>query len=78
MDTISSCDESDDGPMSTEMLEDIRNGIQSYQIINSREACYKIRDNFKKSQQEWKGALSSTQNMGKVLYKLFKAVVNDI
>ena len=29
--------------MSTDMLEDIRDGIQSRPSINRREACYKIR-----------------------------------
>ena len=32
----------------------------------------------KKSQVEWKGALLSTQNMGKGLHKVFKYVVNEI
>ena len=40
-------DESDAEPMSTEMLEDIFDGSQYHPIINSREACYRIRDRFK-------------------------------
>ena len=60
------------------MLEDIRDVSQSHPIINRRESCYKIRDRFKQRQSERKGELSSTQNMGKGLHKVFKAVVNDI
>ena len=60
------------------MLEDTREMSQSHPIINRREARYKICDNFKQRQAEWKGALLSMQNMGKILYKVFKAVVNDI
>ena len=32
----------------------------------------------KRSHGEWKGALLSTQNMSKVLHKVFKDVVNKI
>ena len=78
MDTISSDDESDAEPISTEMLEDMRYGGQSHLIINRIEAQYKIRYHIKRIQEEWKGALLSTRNMVKVLHNLFKAVVNDI
>ena len=64
--------------MSTEMLEDIRNGSQSHQRLNRRESHYKIRDCITRRQTELKGALLSTQNMGKGLYKVFKVVVDDI
>ena len=37
-------DESDSEPMSMDMLEDIRDGIQSRPRINLREQHYKIRD----------------------------------
>ena len=60
------------------MLEDICDVSKSHPRINRREACYKIRDCIKQSQAEWKGALLSTRNMGKVFHKLFKAVVNEI
>ena len=39
---MSSDDESDAAPMSTYMLEDINDGIQSHLSINKREAQYKI------------------------------------
>ena len=51
--------------MYKDVLEDIRNGIQSHIIINRREARYRIRDCFKHRQLEWKRVLLSTQNMGK-------------
>ena len=75
---MSSSDESDAEPMSTDMLEDIRDDNQSHMIINRREVRYRIRDCIKQSQVEWKGELLSMQNMGKGLLKLFKDVVNDI
>ena len=64
--------------MSTDMLEDIHDGSQSHPGTNKRETRYRIRDSIKQSQAEWKGALLSTRNMGKVLHKVFNAVVNDI
>ena len=78
MDFMSSVNESDTEPMYTEMLEDIREGSQSFPIINRRGVSYKIRDLIKQGQAEWKRALFSTQNMGKGLHKIFKGVVNDI
>ena len=47
MDAMYSVDESDDDPMSTEMLEWIRDGSQSHPNVNNKEACYKIRDRIK-------------------------------
>ena len=78
MDKMSSGNDSDDEPMSTKMLENICDGSQSHSSVNRRDACYKIRNRIKQIQAEWKGALLSTQNMGKDLLKLFQAVVNDI
>ena len=72
---MSSEDESDAEPMHTDMLEDIRDGSQSCSIINKIEVRYKICDHSERGQVEWKGVLLSMQNMGKGLYKLFKAVV---
>ena len=75
---ISSGEKSDAEPMSTDMLEDIFGGSQSYMNINRREARYKKRYHIKQIQSEWKGTLLSTRNMGKSLHKAFKAVVNEI
>ena len=41
---LDSGDESDDEPMSTEMLEDIRDGSQYHPGLNRRDAHYKIQD----------------------------------
>ena len=60
MDVMDSCDEYDDEPMSTGMLEDICDGSKSHLSINRREACYKICARIKQRQAEWKGALLST------------------
>ena len=44
---MDSDDESDDEPMSTEMLEDIRDGSQYHPSVNRRETHYKICDHIK-------------------------------
>ena len=44
MENVNSDDESDNYLISTEMLEDIRNGSQTYPNVNRRKAHYKIRD----------------------------------
>ena len=52
---ISSGDDSDTEPMSTEMLEYIFEGSQYHTSVNRREERYKIFDCIKLSQAEWKG-----------------------
>ena len=54
MDAVSSGDEPDAEPMSTDMLEDIHDSSQSHTSINRRESRYKIRDCIKRSQLELK------------------------
>ena len=71
-------DESDQDPISTEMLEYICDISHSHPRVNRREARYKIRDRIKQRQLEWKRALKSTQNMGKGLHKVFKTVAKEI
>ena len=78
MDVISSGDESNSEPVSTDMLENICDGSQYHPSVNRREERYKIRDWIKQSESEWKGVLLSTPNMSKGLHKVFKTVVNDI
>ena len=78
MDVINSGVESDHDLVSTEMLEDIRDGSQTHPNVNIREAGYKIRDCIKKRQSEWKGELKATRNMGKCLLKVLKTIVKDI
>ena len=75
---ISSGDEYDAEPMPTDILEDIRDNSKSRQSINRREARYKISDCIKRGQVEFIRALLSTRNMGKVLHKIFKSVVNEM
>ena len=64
--------------ISMDMLEDIRDGIQTHLNFNRREARYKIRDRIKQRQLEWKRALKATRRMGKYLKKVFKTVVKEI
>ena len=68
MENISSGDESDHDIISTEMLEDIRDGSQTHPNVNRREACYKIRDRIRQRKLGWKEALKATQSMGKGLH----------
>ena len=75
---MSSDDESDDAPISTDMLEDILDGSQYHPNLNRREERYKIHDRIKIIQAEWKVELLSTQSMGKGLHKVFKAFVKEI
>ena len=51
---MDSGDESDHDPISTEILEDIRDGSQSHPDVNRRESRYKILDSIKQRQSEWK------------------------
>ena len=78
MDAINDGDESDHDIISTEMLEDIRDGSQTHPNVNIREARYKIRDRIRQRQSEWKGALNFTKSMGKGLHKVFSTVVKEI
>ena len=50
MDAINSGDESDHDLISTEMLEDIRDLIQTHPNVNKREARCKIRDSIRQRQ----------------------------
>ena len=78
MKNINSGDESDHDLISTDILEDIRDGSQTNPNVNRREARYTIRDCVRQRQLEWKGALKATRSMGKVLQKVFSTVVKDI
>ena len=77
MDAMNYGDESDHDLISTDMLEDIRDGSQTHTNFNRREARYKIRDLVRQRQFEWKGALKATRSMGKGLHNLFMTVVKD-
>ena len=78
MENINSGDESDHDLISTEMLEDIRDGTQTHPNVNRREARYKIRDCIRKRQSQQKGAFKATWSMVKGLHKVFSTVVKDI
>ena len=49
-----SSNESDDEIMPTKLSEDICDGSKSHLIVNRREARYKICNNIKQIQTEWK------------------------
>ena len=50
MDAMDYGDDSDDDPMSTEMLEDICDGSQSHRNVNRIKSGYKVRDHIKQRQ----------------------------
>ena len=50
MDAIDSGDESEYEPISTEMLEDIRDGSKSHRSVNRRDTCCNRRDHIKQRQ----------------------------
>ena len=75
---MDSGDKSDHDLLSTEMLEDIRDVIQTNTNVNRREARYKIRDIIRQTKLEQKVALKATRRMGKSLHKLFNTVVREI
>ena len=78
MDEISLSDKSDTKPMSTDMLENTCDGNQYHLGINRREARYKIHGCIKQRRAERKGALLSTQNMGKGSHKVINHIVNEL
>ena len=78
MENINYGDKSDQDLISTEMLEDIRDRIQTHLNVNRREARHKIRDCIREGQSERKGSLKATRSMGKGLHKVFSTVVKDI
>ena len=71
-------DDSDDGSISMKDIKEIWGGSQIYPDINRRDARLKIRDLIKKTQSEWEIAELSVNSMGKSLYKLLKAAVNEL
>ena len=75
---VNSGDESDHDIISTDMLEDIRDGSQTHPNINRREAHYKIRDHIRQRESEWKVVLKATRSIGKGLHKVFSMVVKEL
>ena len=75
MENMNSGDESYHDLISTDMLEDIRDGSLTHPDVNRRESRYKIRDCIRQRQSEWKRELKATRSMGKGLHKVFSTVV---
>ena len=78
MDAMGSKYESNHDIISTEMLEDIRDGSQSHPNVNQREAHDTIHDHIRQIQLKWKRALKATRNMGKGLHKVCISIVKEI
>ena len=69
IDEVSTDDESDEGSIRMNNLEEICYESQIYPEINARDARLKIRDHTKQTQNELKGAKLSAKSMGKGLKK---------
>ena len=54
MENFGETEKFDEGLISTELLQDIRDGNQNHPKINKREARMAIRDRIKQSKSEWK------------------------
>ena len=78
MENLDSNEESDHDLISTETLEDIRDGSHTHPNVNEWEPHYKIHESIRKMKSEWKGALKATQSMRKVLHKVFSTFVKKI
>ena len=78
IDGLSTDNESYDGSISIQYLEDIRDRSQIYPDIKGKYSGLKICDRIRQTQHEWKGAELSAKIIGKGLHKVFKAVVNEI
>ena len=78
IDELSTYDNSDDGYISTNSLEDTWDGSQINPELNARDAIINICDHIKQTKNEWKVAELSENRMGKGLHKFFKAVVNEL
>ena len=70
-------DESNNEPVSMDMLEDILDGSQSHPNIHRREERYKKRDRVRQKESQWKAALKATRSMGKGLHKVFSTIVKE-
>ena len=69
MENLGGTEKFDEGLISTELLQDIRDRNQNHPKINKREARMAIRDRIKQNKSEWKVALRATHNMGKGLHQ---------
>ena len=78
MENLDEAEKCNDGLISTEMLQDIRDVNQNHPKINKREARMAIRDRIKQNKSEWKGALKATHKMGKGLHRVFRTIVLEI
>ena len=72
MENLGETENFDEGLISMELLQDIRDGNQNHPKINKREARMAIRDRIKPNKSEWKGALRATHKMGKFLHRFFQ------
>ena len=70
--------DSDDGSLSMSALEEIWDQSYVHPHIIAIDARFRIRDCIRQAQCEWKGEKLSEKRVGKGLYKVFKAVVNEL
>ena len=78
MENLGETEKFDEGLISKELLQDIRDGNQNHPKINKREACMEIRERIKQKKSQRKGALRATHKMGKGLHRVFSTIVSEI
>ena len=78
MENLDETEKFDDDLISTETLEDIRDGNQTHPKIDKREARIKIRDRIKQKKSQWTVALRATHKIGNGLHRFFNTIVSDI
>ena len=78
MESLDETEKLDDDLISTETLQNIRDGNQTHPKIDKREARLAIRDRIKQKKYQWKGALRATHKMGKGLHRVFSTIVSEI
>ena len=78
MENLGETEKCDEGLISTELLQDIRDGNQTHPEINKREARMAICDRIQQKKLQWKGAIRAMHNMGKGLHKVFSTIVSEI
>ena len=78
IDESSTYNDSDDRYIYTNALEEIRDINYIHPDINARDDRFKTRDRIIQAKNKWKVGEISVKSMGKVLHKVFKAVVNEV
>ena len=78
IDELSTDNDCDDGYISKNALEEIKDGSKMHPLINVRDYRLKIRDHIKQTQSEWKCAQLSAKRTVKGLHEVFDDILNEL